>query len=64
MFNTGVTVTISGTGVTIGAVTRVDATHLRVTLTADAAATTGPRSLTITNTDAGKVIATDVVTVS
>ncbi|HEY0518402.1 MAG TPA: fibronectin type III domain-containing protein [Ilumatobacteraceae bacterium] len=54
-FNTGATVTISGTGVTVGTVTRVDATHLRVTLTAASTATVGPRSLTVTNTDAGKV---------
>jgi hypothetical protein len=63
-FNSGVTVTISGTGVTVGTVTRVDATHLRVVLTVAATATTGPCSLTITNTDAGKVIATDAVTVT
>lgn len=63
-FNTGVTVTISGTGVTVGPVTRIDATHLRVTLTAASTAATGPRSLTIVNTDAGKVIAADVVTIT
>jgi hypothetical protein len=62
-FNAGVTVTISGTGVTVGAVTRIDATHLRVTLTAASTAAVGPRSLTITNTDAGKVIAADAVTI-
>jgi hypothetical protein len=33
-------------------------------LTVAATATTGPCSLTITNTDAGKVIATDAVTVT
>jgi CSLREA domain-containing protein len=63
-FNTGVTLAISGTGVTLGAVTRVDATHLRVTLTVDAAAATGPRSLTVTNSDAGKVVVADVITVT
>jgi len=49
---------------TLGTVTRVDATHLRVVVTADSTATTGPRSLTVTNTDAGKVTATNAVTVT
>lgn len=57
-------VSISGTGMTLGTVTRVDATHLRVVVTADSTATTGPRSLTVTNTDAGKVTATNAVTVT
>jgi hypothetical protein len=54
-FNAGVAVAISGTGVTVGAVTRIDATHLRVTLTAASTAPVGARALTVTNTDAGKV---------
>ena len=62
-FNLGVSVTISTTDVAVGPVTRVDATHLRVTLTAASTAATGPRSLTITNTDAGKVTAANVVTI-
>jgi len=37
---------------------------LRVVVTADSTATTGPRSLTVTNTDAGKVTATNAVTVT
>lgn len=63
-FNTGVTVTISAADVTAGPVTRIDATHLRVTLTAAGTAVVGPRSLTITNTDAGKVVATNAVTIT
>jgi CSLREA domain-containing protein len=62
-FNANVTVTISGTGVTVGTVTRIDATHLVVTLTAASTAAVGPRSLTIQNTDAGKVISADAVTI-
>ncbi|MEY2444483.1 MAG: hypothetical protein QOE00_1063 [Ilumatobacteraceae bacterium] len=62
-FNTGATLILSGTGVTAGAVTRVDATHLRVTLTVASTAPTGPRSITVTNTDAGKTTATDVISV-
>ena len=63
-FNTGVTVTISGTGVTVGPVTRIDATHIRVTLTAASTAATGPRALTVTNTDAGRATsAADAITV-
>jgi CSLREA domain-containing protein len=63
-FNTAVTVTISTTDVTVGPVTRVDATHVRVTLTAASTAVVGARSLTITNTDAGKVTAANVVTIT
>ncbi len=64
-FNTGVTVTISGTGVTVGPVTRIDATHLRVTLTAASTAPVGARAVTVTNTDAGKVTsAADAVTIT
>ena len=63
-FNTGVTVTISTTDVTVGPVTRVDPTHLRVTLTAASTAVVGARSLTITNTDAGKVTVANVVTIT
>jgi hypothetical protein len=64
-FNTGVTVTISGTGVTVGPVTRIDATHLRVTLTAASTAPVGPRAITVMNTDAGKVIsASDAITIT
>jgi hypothetical protein len=63
-FNTGATVAVSGTGVTAGAVTRVDATHLRVTLTVASSAATGARSITVTNTDAGKTTATNAVSVT
>jgi hypothetical protein len=64
IFNTGVAVTISGTGVTVGTVTRTDASHLRVTLTAASTAPVGPRALTITNTDAGKVTSpADAITI-
>jgi hypothetical protein len=63
-FNTGVAVTISGTGITVGAVTRIDAAHLRVTLTAASTAPVGPRALTVTNTDAGKATsAADAITI-
>jgi hypothetical protein len=62
-FNNGATLLLSGTGITAGTVTRVDATHLRVTLTVASSAPTGPRSITVTNTDAGKTTATDVISV-
>jgi hypothetical protein len=62
--NPNITVSISGTGVTVGPVTRIDSTHLRVTLTAASTAAVGPRSLTLFNTDAGKVIVADAVTIT
>ena len=63
-YKTGVTILISGTGITTSGLSRPDATHLRVTLTATATATIGPRDITITNTDGGKTVATGMVTVT
>ena len=63
-FRAGVKVTLSGTGVTVGTVTRVDSTHLRVALTAASSATLGGRDMRVTNADAGYVIKTAAITVT
>lgn len=62
-FNSGVKVSVSGSGVSVGTVTRIDSGHLQVTLSASATADLGAHSLTVTNTDAG-VSAPATVTVS
>jgi len=63
-FASGATITMSGDGLTLGAVTRVDATHLQVTVSVTAAATVGTRSVTVKNTDAGTTTNADTITIT
>ena len=63
-FATGVGVTISGTGVSSIGTTRVDAARLRVVVALTAGASTGARSLTVRNTDAGFSTKDNAVTVT
>ena len=52
-FVNGSAVTISGTGVTVNSTTFVSSTHLDVSFTVGSSATTGARTLTVTNPDGG-----------
>ncbi len=52
-FLKGVKAKFSGTGVTVNSTTLVDASHLTLSVTVASTATTGKRSLTVTNTDGG-----------
>ena len=52
-FVNGSAVTISGTGVTVNSTTFVSASHLDVSFTVGSSATTGARTLTVTNPDGG-----------
>jgi hypothetical protein len=53
LFQSGATVTFSGTGITVNSVTFNSATQLTVNISIAPTATTGARSVTITNPDAG-----------
>jgi hypothetical protein len=63
-FVAGVTVSISGTGINSISTTRVDATRLRVVVALAAGASTGARSLTVRNGDAGVTTKNSAVTVT
>jgi CSLREA domain-containing protein len=52
-FVSGAKVSFAGTGVTVASVTRVDATHLRATVSVASTATTGAHSITVINPDQG-----------
>jgi hypothetical protein len=47
-------VTVSGTDITAGAVTRVSSTLLKVDVTVGSTAATGQRTVTVRNGDAGR----------
>jgi hypothetical protein len=59
-FATGVTVAFAGTGLTLGTVTLVSATQLRLTVTAATTATIGLRGITVTNTNGGRFTSTTI----
>jgi uncharacterized protein len=63
-FAAGVSVTISGTGISSIGTTRVDATRLRAVIGLAASAPTGARSLTVRNADAGVTTKVSAVTVT
>ncbi|UPU36730.1 hypothetical protein M1B72_03200 [Geomonas paludis] len=63
-FNAVQSVAFSGTGVTAGSPTTVNATTVTVPVTVTAAATAGTRNVTVTNTDGGVGTGTGVFTVS
>ena len=52
-FQDGVTAAFSGTGVTVDSVTYTNSTSIILNVSVDAAADLGPRSLSLTNPDAG-----------
>ena len=59
-FQSGAIVTFSGTGITVQSTTYNSTTQLTVVVDIDAAATTGYRNVTVTNTDASYGIGTDL----
>jgi plastocyanin len=63
-FRNGITAKFSGTGVTVSSTTRVDSAHLTLTVSVASTATTGPRSLTVTNTDGGTRTKTGAISVT
>jgi len=63
-FASGMTVSVEGTGVTVGTVTVTNATTATVVLSVSASATTGPRDVTLTNTDHGTSTCTDCLTIN
>jgi hypothetical protein len=63
-FASGVSVTISGAGINSIATTRLDAVQLRVAVAVAAGASTGARSVTVRNTDAGATTKDGALTIS
>lgn len=63
-FVTGLTVTVSGSGVTINSTTVDSSTQVTVNVTIDIAATIGNRDITVTNTDSGTFTAGDSFTIA
>jgi large repetitive protein len=63
-FNTGIIVAVSGVGVTVGTIIRIDTSHMRVFLTTTATAALGARSITLTNTDVGFTTTANAITVT
>ena len=59
-FTTGMTVAFAGTGLTLGAVTFVSATQVRLTVAVASTATVGLRGITVTRTDAGRFSSTTI----
>jgi hypothetical protein len=63
-YRTGVKAKFSGSGVTVASTVRVDASHLTLTVNVATTATTGLRSLTVTNTDGGTVTKSGAISVT
>ena len=63
-FRGGVKAKVSGTGVTVSPVVRVDSKHLTLMLSAAPTAPVGKRTLTVTNTDGGRVIQARAINVT
>jgi plastocyanin len=63
-FRNGVKAKVSGMGVTVSSVVRVNSTHLTLTISAASSAPVGKRTLTVTNTDGGRVMKTGAIDVT
>jgi plastocyanin len=63
-FRKGVKAKVSGMGVTVSSVVRVNSTHLTLTISAASSAPVGNRTLTVTNTDGGRVMKTGAIDVT
>ncbi|MFY9586568.1 MAG: hypothetical protein WAT66_03820 [Actinomycetota bacterium] len=63
-FANGATVVVSGTGVTVGAVDVIDASHIEVPLTVATTAAAGARNVTVTNTDGQSGTCTGCLTIT
>jgi plastocyanin len=63
-FRGGVKAKVSGPGVTVSSVVRVNSTHLTLTISAAPTAPVGKRTFTVTNTDGGRVMMARAISVT